>query len=277
MRKVEPLLRNEIIFVILALERIDKLVGIGMKTVMILGGTKGVGKEILKSCLKKGYNVSFSGRNSNEGNALIQSLKLENKLYFHEIDLNSIKEIENFYLQTINRFGKIDALILYAGITPVSSIIDTEEDLYDSVFNVNLKAPFFLLKHVLKSMAASKSGSIVFFGSAHMDYGQIDRAPYALTKSTLYTLSNHIAHHYAKYGVRSNYLVMGWTNTEGEIELRNQEGMSEETLQNKASNSIPMGRMLNSFDPVPAVMHFISDDSAMTTGSIMRITGGEYI
>lgn len=248
-----------------------------MKTVMILGGTKGVGKEILKSCLKKGYNVSFSGRNSEEGNEIIQSLKSEDQLYFYEIDLNSIKEIENFYRETINRFGKIDALIVYAGITPVASIIETEEALYDSVFNVNLKAPFFLLKHVLKFMVESNSGSIVFFGSAHMDYGEIDRAPYALTKSTLYTLSNHIAHHYAKYGVRSNYVVMGWTNTEGELKLRNQEGMSEETLKSEASKSIPMGRMLNSNDPVPAVMHFISDDSAMTTGSLIRITGGEYI
>jgi NAD(P)-dependent dehydrogenase (short-subunit alcohol dehydrogenase family) len=126
-------------------------------------------------------------------------------------------------------------------------------------------------------MMNNKSGSIVFFGSAHMDYGQVDRAPYALTKSTLYTLSNHIAHHYAKYGIRSNYLVMGWTNTEGEVDLRAKEGVSENELKNKAKDIIPMGRMLSPFDPVPAVMHFISDDSAMTTGSLMRITGGEYI
>ena len=248
-----------------------------MKTVMILGGTKGVGKEILKSCLEKGYNVAFCGRNPDEGNEIIQSLQLENKLYFHRLDLNSILGIENFYTQTIKKFGKIDALVLYAGITPVSSIIDTEEDIYDSVFNVNLKAPFFLLKHVLKSMMKFKSGSIIFFGSAHMDYGEVDRTAYALTKSALYTLSNHIAHHYAKYRIRSNYLVMGWTNTEGEIELRAKEGISEDELKNKATNIIPMGRLLNRLDPIPAVMYFISDDSAMTTGSIIRITGGEYI
>ena len=70
---------------------------------------------------------------------------------------------------------------------------------------------------------------------------------------------------------------MGWTNTEGEIELRAKEGISEEDLKNKASNILPMGRMLNCFDPVPAVMHFISDESAMTTGSLIRITGGEFI
>ena len=126
-------------------------------------------------------------------------------------------------------------------------------------------------------MISHKAGSIVFFGSAHMDYGEIDRAPYALTKNALYTLSNHIAHHYAKFGIRSNYLVMGWTDTEGELALRTKEGMSEEALKNKAAGIVPMGRMLNSYDPVPAVLYFISDQSAMTTGSLLRITGGEYI
>jgi NAD(P)-dependent dehydrogenase (short-subunit alcohol dehydrogenase family) len=248
-----------------------------MKTVMILGGTKGVGNEILKSCLNKGYNVSFCGRNLDEGNNIIKALKAEDKLYFHEIDLNSISEIENFYKATIKRFNKIDALVLYSGITPIASIIDTEEDIFDSVFNVNLKASYFLIKHVLKSMMAHKTGSIIFFGSAHMDYGMEDRAAYALTKSALYTLSTHIAHHYAKYGVRSNYVVMGWTNTEGELKLRQEEGISEEQLQQEAAKTLPMGRMLNRFDPVPAVMYLISDDAAMTTGSLIRITGGEYI
>ena len=132
-----------------------------MKTVMILGGTKGVGKEILRSCLDKGYNVSFCGRNLNEGQEIINSSEHSNKLYFHQIDLNSIKEIENYFNHTVNRFGKIDALILYAGITPVSSLIDTEEEVYDNVFNVNLNAPYFLLKYVLKSMMVNKTGSIV--------------------------------------------------------------------------------------------------------------------
>ncbi|RNC88685.1 MAG: SDR family oxidoreductase [Allomuricauda sp.] len=248
-----------------------------MKTVMILGGTKGVGKEILKSSLEKGYNVSFCGRNMDEGNQVIAALGAPERMYFHELDLNSLGEIENFYNETIKKFKTIDALILYAGITPVASIIDTEEAVFDSIFDINLKAPYFLLKYVLKSMMETGSGSIVFFGSAHMDYGEIDRAPYALSKSTLYTLSNHIAHHYAKYGIRSNYLVMGWTNTEGELQLRAKEGVSERSLQDKAKNIIPMGRMLNTADPVPAVMYLISDDSAMTTGSLLRITGGEYI
>jgi NAD(P)-dependent dehydrogenase (short-subunit alcohol dehydrogenase family) len=147
----------------------------------------------------------------------------------------------------------------------------------DNIFDVNLKSSYFIIKHVLKLMVEQQSGSIIFFGSAHMDYGMKDRAAYALTKSALYTLSTHIAHHYAQDRVRSNYIVMGWTNTEGEIELRKAEGLSEEELKIDAANTLPMGRMLNPTDPVPAVMHLISDDSEMTTGSIIRITGGQYI
>lgn len=248
-----------------------------MKTVMILGGAKGVGREILNSCLQKGYNVSFCGRDAERARQIIAASGAENRLYFHQIDLSSIADIEAFYAETIKRFHRIDALVVYAGITPVASILDTTEDVFDSVFNINLKAPYFLLKHVLKSMVEQKSGSILFFGSAHMDYGQEDRTAYALTKSALYTLSTHIAHHYAKYGIRSNYLVMGWTNTEGELELRESEGVSEEALQQEAASIIPMGRMLNRLDPIPAVMYFISDDSKMTTGSLMRVTGGEFI
>ncbi len=248
-----------------------------MKTVMIVGGTKGVGNEVLKSCLKKGYNVAFCGRYTTTGYEIIESLQAEDKLYFHKVDLNNLEDIKDFYIQTIKRFNSIDALVIYSGITPLASILDTQESTFDSVFNVNLKAPYFLIKHVLKTMMEFKTGSIIFFGSAHMDYGEKDRTAYALTKSGLYTLSTHLARHYAEYGIRSNYIVMGWTNTEGEVNLRNSEGISEEELMTKAAKILPMGRMLNRFDPIPAVMHFISDDSAMTTGSLIRITAGEYI
>ena len=63
----------------------------------------------------------------------------------------------------------------------------------------------------------------------------------------------------SKYKIRSNYLVMGWTDTEGELELRNSQGMSQDELKDMASKIVPMGRMLNVNDPVPSVMHLLSD------------------
>ena len=70
---------------------------------------------------------------------------------------------------------------------------------------------------------------------------------------------------------------MGWTPTEGELQLRSSLGISKDKLIKEANKYIPMGRMLTVQDPVPAVMHLLSDESSMTTGSILRINGGEYI
>jgi NAD(P)-dependent dehydrogenase (short-subunit alcohol dehydrogenase family) len=110
-----------------------------------------------------------------------------------------------------------------------------------------------------------------------MESGQIDRAAYAISKGGLKTLSEHLSRRYAKFHIRSNIIVMGWTPTEGELALRASFGISKEELDAEASAYIPMGRMLTVNDPVPAVMYFISDESSMVTGSTIRVNGGEYI
>lgn len=247
-----------------------------MKTIVINGGTKGVAKGIILTCLKQKYNVVFSGRNYEFGKEVEKSFSNESCI-FVKIENSEINTLENLFKVAIEKFGRVDGYIHYAGITPIASLLDCDEKIYDNIFDVNLKSAFFCSQFALKHMIKNGGGSIIYFGSSHMDYGQLDRAPYAISKGALYTLSNHIAHHYAKYKIRSNYIVMGWTNTESEIELRKAQGISEQELQEMAASIIPMGRMLTIEDPIPTVMHLLSDDSFMITGSIIRITGGEFI
>lgn len=247
-----------------------------MKTIIVIGGTKGVGNKIVLSCLNKGYNVVFVGLNDLKANEILEKYNNKKCKYF-SIDISNVeacKEVIDYCWET---YGRIDGYIHYAGITPIASLTDCTELVYDQVFGINLKSAFFCSQYIIQYMVKCGGGSIVYFGSAHMDCGQQDRAPYAITKSALNTLSTHIAHHYAKYKIRSNYLVMGWTDTEGELELRNSQGIGQDELKDMASKIIPMGRMLNVNDPVPSVMHLLSDESQMITGSIIRITGGEFI
>lgn len=247
-----------------------------MKTIVINGGTKGVGKQIVLACLEIGYNVVFGGRDEIAAQIILQNVDSQ-KCHFVKIDNSNIESLKRIFDKAIEKFNKIDGYVHYAGITPISGLTDCDEDTYDLVFDVNLKSAFFCTQFAVNQMKINGGGSLIFFGSAHMDYGQIDRAAYAITKGGLNILSNHIAHHYSKYQIRSNYLVMGWTDTDGEIELRKSQGITEEELHLNASKAIPMGRMLNVSDPVPTVLHFLSDNSNMITGSIVRITGGEYI
>ena len=91
------------------------------------------------------------------------------------------------------------------------------------------------------------------------------------------TLAEHIAHNYATEQIRCNYLTLGWTPTEGEIALRKSIGESENELRQRAASILPMGRMCEASDYVEALIYMFSDASKMMTGSVFRITAGEYI
>lgn len=244
-----------------------------MKNIIIIGGNRGVGFEVVKSCLKMGYRVAFTGKECD--NLLIK--EQNDKIIFSSFDLKDTKKSIQFVEDVIDKWKKIDAVVFYAGITPISSLTDCNEELFDDIFSINLKSTFFITQVAIKNMIANGGGSFVFFGTSHMEFGQIDRAAYAISKGGLKTLSEHLARQYSRFKIRSNIIVMGWTPTDGEIALRSSQGVSKEELIAEASHNIPMGRMLSINDPIPTVLHFLSDDSNMITGSVVRITGGEYI
>ena len=93
----------------------------------------------------------------------------------------------------------------------------------------------------------------------------------------MFTLTEHIAHHYAVDKIRCNFVTMGWVPTEGELALREKQGMDVDELREYAAKFIPMGRMQEVEDHVPGVIYLLSDFSSMVTGSNLRITGGFYV
>jgi NAD(P)-dependent dehydrogenase (short-subunit alcohol dehydrogenase family) len=244
-----------------------------MKNIVVIGGNAGVGLEVVKACLTKGYRVAVAFKESEISFPIPQN---EN-LFLCSFDLQNTGECIRFIEKVVKMWKRIDGVVFYAGITPISSLTNCTVNLYDQIFDINLKSSFFITQTVINNMIANQGGTFVFFGTSHMESGHIDRAAYAISKGGLKTLSNHIAKQYSKNKVRSNIIVMGWTPTEGELSLRASLGVSKDELIAEAAKYIPMGRMLNVTDPIPAVMYFLSDDSAMVTGSTIRVNGGEYI
>ena len=244
-----------------------------MKNIVIIGGNKGVGFELVKECIFKGYNVATCFKESNKSFPIKQS----DQLIIQSLDLQNIIECKKFIEKVIIKWKRIDGIVFYAGITSFSSLADCSEKVFDDIFNINLKSTFFITQAVLNNMIENGGGSIVFFGTSHMESGEKDRAAYAISKGGIKILSEHLSRRYAQNKVRSNIIVMGWTPTEGELQLRSSIGVSKDELLKEANKYVPMGRMLTVQDPVPAVMYLLSDESSMTTGSILRVNGGEYI
>lgn len=248
------------------------------KCVVITGGTKGVGKAVALEAAAQGANVVIGARDKDTGIDVVnQIIAKGGNAVFVPTDLRNVDDCNNLLDKAYDFFGKIDGLYCYAGVTYAGSLEDCDEENYNTIFDTNVKGSIFCCQRAIKYMKVQNSGSIILNGSPHAWGGEQDRVVYACSKGALLTLTEHIARHYAEFGIRANYVTMGWTPTEGEMELRTSQGMSLDELHAVAAGIIPAGRMTETRDIVPGILYLLSDMTQMVSGANLRVTGGWYI
>lgn len=171
------------------------------KVIVVSGGTKGLGREVVMESVKEGASVVIGGRDQAAADEIVQEV-IDNNLgitpFFVKTQVTQVDGCKKLVDDAIAKFGRIDGYVNYAGILPEGYLYETEEELYDKVMQLNVKAAFFCAKYVVKHMLETGGGSIVFVGSAHAYGGEKDRAAYAVSKGALLTLCKHIAKNYAE-------------------------------------------------------------------------------
>ena len=138
------------------------------KTFVIAGGSTGVAKQVVSELIKLGHNVVF-------GDLDVKNELKEKQLLSVYTDVTNVNDCEKLFKLAYKTFGKIDGFFSYAGITPAQSLLECTEDVYNNIFDVNVKGAIFCSKYAVKYMKENKGGSIVFTGSPHSDAGEIDR------------------------------------------------------------------------------------------------------
>lgn len=248
------------------------------KVIVITGGTKGIGKGVALGALQEGAKVVISGRRSEDGSAVLAEAHAMgcDDIIFVQGEITQVKDCKALIDAAVEKFGKLNGLFNYAGILPAASLIETTEEMYDEVQQINIRTPFFLCKYAIPEMIKAGSGSIVNTCSPHSYSGDYDRAAYAISKGALLTLMRHIARNYRTHQVRANSITMGWVATDGEMALRRQQGHDLEWLQNEAKKYIPMGRLQTVEDHVPGILYLLSDLSSQVTNTELHITGGMF-
>lgn len=248
------------------------------KVIVIAGGTRGVGRAAAIEFARQGAKIVIGDLYEDAALQVISLMRTYGSDgYFVYVDLRDIKYCKILFDEAYQKFGKIDGFYMYSGVTPVSPLDTCDEKTYDWVMGVNFKGCFFCCQQAIKYMRMNGGGSIVFTGSAHAWGGQKDRTAYACSKGALRILMEHIAHQYATEHIRCNYFTLGWTATDGEVALRKAQGESESELRQRAASILPMGRMPEYADYLPGLVYLFSDESSMMTGSVFRMTAGEYI
>lgn len=244
------------------------------KFAVVTGGTQGLGAAIAKLFAERGAaGIVICGRNAAKGEAKaaeIASVDGCNVIY-SQADLGKVDDCRAVIAACDKAFGRIDVLVNAAAITDRGTILDTSPELFDHMFAVNVRAPFFLMQDALKLMRRERTeGSIVNIGSMSAMGGQPFISAYCASKGALETLTRNTAYALLRNRIRVNQLNIGWMSSEGEDRIqREYHGAPADWLE-KAAASQPNGRLVDPDEAARAVAFLSSSESGLMTGSIVN-------
>jgi len=244
------------------------------KVVLITGSSAGIGKACALLFASKGYKVVVNGASNNGKNVEDEiNSKYPDSAYFIQADISEIDECKKLFNKVLEKFERIDVLINCAGIVPVGTLLDIDEDEFDKAFNINVKGTFFLSKLVVKHMLSYKCGNIVNIGSIAGLIGPKNRALYSSTKGAIISLTRAMASDLAQTGIRVNCVCPGMVYSPS-LEKRINETENPELTRAQFANNIPIKRIGTVEEIANAVYFVASEENSFMTGSIISVDGG---
>lgn len=242
------------------------------KVAVVTGGAQGIGEATARLLAARGAaGIVLVDRRVEKGEAVAASLNAAGtKTIFVSADLADPAAVARVIPAADKAFGRVDLLANIAGLTDRGSIFDTDLALFDVMFAVNVRAPFFLIQDALKLMQRDRiEGAIVNILSVNAHLGAPNLAAYSASKAALTNLTKNVANAVTGFRIRSNGILLGWVDTPGEHEtLKKFHGAGDDWLES-AEKSRPFGKLIKSDDVARIVAFLLSAESAPMTGSVI--------
>ena len=239
---------------------------------VVTGSTQGLGEAVARRLSGLGLaGLVLCGRNRNKGEALAAALSTEHcQAVFVAADLGRVTDCRHIIATADEHFGRLDVLVNCAGNTERGTLLDTDEAAFDRLFNVNTKAPFFLMQEAAKLMIRDGTeGRIVNILSMSGHGGQPFISAYCGSKGALTTLTRNAAFSLMRNRIRVNGLNIGWMNTPGEDRIQKTFHGAEDDWLEQAIKAQPMGRLLEPSEVARGVEFLVTEASGMMTGAII--------
>lgn len=249
------------------------------KIAIVTGGTQGLGAAIARLFAAAGAGgIAIVGRGVEKGEAVAEAITAETGVPVMMIaaDLGNIDDVRRIIASTDKRFGRVDILVNAAGLTDRGNMLNTTPELFDRMFAVNTRAPFFLIQDAAKVMIREGiEGRIVNIGSMSGLTGQPFLAPYSASKGALSTVTRHAGFALMRHRIHVNQLDIGWMNSDHERALVLSE-TGDPTFIDRAAAAKPFGRILDPKEVAKAVLWMASDDGGMMTGAVIPFDQSVY-
>ncbi len=241
------------------------------KTVLITGGTRGIGKEVALKFAQNGYHVVINYVSETTDTEAIKKELLEAgaaDVMLEKANVTDMKQMEALVKKAIEAFGTIDVLVNNAGITKDNLLMRMSEEEFDSVIEVNLKGTYIVTKLVTKYMMKKRKGAVVNLSSVVGVVGNAGQCNYAASKAGIIGFTKSLAKELASRNIRVNAVAPGFIKTDMTEKL-------PESVKENIYGQIPLGRM-GVAKEVAELVYFLGEEktSAYITGQVIHIDGG---
>ncbi len=235
------------------------------KTALITGASGGIGAEIARALHKQGATVALSGTRREALDTL--AAELGERTHVLPADLSQADEAARLINDAEAALGKVDILVNNAGLTKDGLAMRMSDADWEKVLNVDLGAPFRLIRAALKFMLRRKAGRIINIGSIVGTTGNPGQANYCAAKAGLVGLTKSLAQEVASRGITVNLVAPGF------IETPMTDALSD-AQRADLSGKIPLGRLGQPSDIAAAVVYLAAEEAGWVTGSTIHVNGG---
>lgn len=238
-----------------------------MKTVIVTGGSRGIGAAIVKELAKENYNIVLNYNNSNEvAEKIKEELKSINKnIEIFKADVSKREEVKKLVEFTLEKFKNIDVLINNAGIDQIKPFMDITDEDWNNIMNVNLNSVFYCTQEALHNMIHNKKGCIINISSIWGVTGASCEVHYSTSKAAVDGLTKALAKELGPSNIRVNSIAPGLVDTD-----MNKDITTEEIEELK--KEIPLGRIAKPEEIAKSIKWLIEDE--YTSGQVISINGG---
>jgi glucose 1-dehydrogenase len=242
------------------------------KTVLITGGSQGIGQGIAFRLAEEGADIviDYVGSPQSADATVAQIRKRGRRALAVEADISSVDQIHSMMKQAVDSFGGVDVLINNAGVEKHASIWEATEHDYDLVLTINLKGAFFASQaFVQHRMAVKKPGKIINISSVHEELPFPHFTSYCASKGGIKMMMRNLSIELAPYSITVNNIAPGAIETPINTALLNDPPKLKALLDN-----IPLGRLGQVSDVAGAAAFLASSDADYITGATIVIDGG---
>ncbi len=242
------------------------------KIIIVTGSTQGSGAETAKLLAGRGAKgIAICGRNEQKGNKIKDEIKkIGSECVYIKADLENLSDCKRIVAETDKKFKTVDSFINVAAFTERGTILSTTEENYDKNFNINVKAPLFMMQDVIKIMIRDKKkGTIAHVLSMAAYSGMPFLTAYSSSKAALAIMIKNVANSVSGHQIRINGVNLGWTDTPAETVIQKKFHNADDDWLKKKEAEVPFKRLNKPLDVARILAFLCSDESGIMTGSIV--------